>query len=238
MILRKQTVWLLTMLAVMVVLSGYYLVKGPQDQVPTSGQQEAVQKQEQISGVVVESKQVDHPPSQAAPVDGKNEGQIAAGLPVDGHGAEPQAPDAQAPAAQASDSQVSPKPQASNAVPVAETTSEIFQGYKMKREAQLQQQKDEQMAIIGNAESSAQAVAEAQAKFNQLSAQETATTNIEEMLKANGYQDAVVYVNDDKVTVIVQKDKLSANEAVDIIAQVKQQLNVPATNVTVQFKTT
>ncbi|HZG80302.1 MAG TPA: SpoIIIAH-like family protein, partial [Brevibacillus sp.] len=41
MILRKQTVWLLTMLAVMVVLSGYYLAKGPQEQVPTSGQQQA-----------------------------------------------------------------------------------------------------------------------------------------------------------------------------------------------------
>ncbi|MFD2371898.1 SpoIIIAH-like family protein [Brevibacillus sp. GCM10020057] len=228
MILRKQTVWLLTMLAVMVVLSGYYLVKGPQDQVPTSGQQEAVQKQEQISGVVVESKQVDQP-SPAAPVDGKNEGQVAAGLPVDVQAANPQAPDTKA----------APQPQTGNAaVPVTETTSEIFQGYKMKREAQLQQQKDEQMAIIGNAESSAQAVADAQAKFNKLSAQETAVTNIEEMLKANGYQDAVVYVNDDKVTVIVQKDKLSANEAVDIIAQVKQQLNVPATNVTVQFKTT
>jgi stage III sporulation protein AH len=34
MMLKKQTVWLLTMLAVMVVLSGYYLVKGPGEQVP------------------------------------------------------------------------------------------------------------------------------------------------------------------------------------------------------------
>jgi len=224
MILRKQTVWLLTMLAVMVVLSGYYLVKGPQDQVPTSGQQEAVQKQEQISGVVVESKQVDQP-SQATPVDGKNESPTAAGLPTD---------------TQAPNAQTAPEPQqsAGNAVvPVAETASEIFQGYKMKREAQLQQQKDEQLAIIGSSESSAQAVADARTKYEQLSTQETATTNIEEILKANGYQDAVVYVNDDKVTVIVQKDKLTANEAVDIIAQVKQQLNVPATNVTVQFKT-
>lgn len=227
MILRKQTVWLLTMLAVMVVLSGYYLVKGPQDQVPTSGQEQAVQKQEQdqLSDVIVESRQVDQP-SGAAPVSGKKEGQTAAGQPSE---------------QQKATSQGTPAPTQSvgNAVsPVAETASEIFQGYKMKREAQLQQQKDEQLAIISNTDSSAQAIADARTKYEQLSNQETATTNIEEMLKANGYQDAVVYINNDKVTVIVQKDKLSANEAVDIIAQVKQQLNVPATNVTVQYKAT
>ncbi|WNC17128.1 SpoIIIAH-like family protein [Brevibacillus brevis] len=227
MILRKQTVWLLTMLAVMVVLSGYYLVKGPQDQVPTSGQEQAVQKQEQdqLSDVIVESRQVDQP-SGAAPVSGKKEGQTAAGQPSE---------------QQKANSQDTPAPTQTvgNAVsPVAETASEIFQGYKMKREAQLQQQKDEQLAIISNTDSSAQAIADARTKYEQLSNQETATTNIEEMLKANGYQDAVVYINNDKVTVIVQKDKLSANEAVDIIAQVKQQLNVPATNVTVQYKAT
>jgi len=220
MILRKQTVWLLTMLAVMVVLSGYYLVKGPVDQVPTSGNQQAVQKQEQISGVVVESKQVEQAP-QATPVDAKNNNQEATAPQAN----TPATPD---PAKQIADNAV---------VPVADTTSEIFQGYKMKREAQVQQQKDEQLAIMSNADSSPQAVAEAKAKYEELSSQDNATMNVEEMLKASGYQDAVVFVQDDKVTVIVQKDKLSANEAVEIIAHVKQHLNVPATNINVQFKT-
>ncbi|WP_289136217.1 SpoIIIAH-like family protein [uncultured Brevibacillus sp.] len=220
MILRKQTVWLLTMLAVMVVLSGYYLVKGPVDQVPTSGNQQAVQKQEQISGVVVESKQVEQAP-QATPVDAKNNNKEAT------------APKANTPATPDPAKQT-----AGNAVvPVADTTSEIFQGYKMKREAQVQQQKDEQITIMSNADSSPQAVAEAKAKYEELSSQDNATMNVEEMLKASGYQDAVVFVQDDKVTVIVQKDKLSANEAVEIIAHVKQHLNVPATNINVQFKT-
>ena len=220
MILRKQTVWLLTMLAVMVVLSGYYLVKGPENQVPTSGNQQAVQKQEQISGVVVESKQVD-PAPQATPVNGKNENSPELATPPSGT---PVAtPD-------------TAKQTAGNAVaPVADTTSEIFQGYEMKREAQVQQQKDEQLAIMSNADSTPQAVAEAKAKYEELSTQDNATINVEEMLKASGYQDAVVFVQGDKVTVIVQKDKLSANEAVEIIAHVKQHMNVPATNINVQF---
>lgn len=208
MMLRKQTVWLLTMLAVMVVLSGYYLAKGPQEQVPVSGERQAVGTQEPISGVVVESKQVDQD-LQAAPVDAQNK------------------ESSQAPA---------PAPANSAVMPVADTTSEIFQGYKMKREAQIQQQKDEQLAIMGNPDSSPQAVAEAKAKYEELSTQDSATRNVEEMLKASGYQDAVVFMQDDKVTVIVQKDELSASEAVEIIAHVKQQLNVPATHVSVQFK--
>ncbi|MED1801686.1 SpoIIIAH-like family protein [Brevibacillus porteri] len=222
MILRKQTVWLLTMLAVMVVLSGYYLVKGPQEQVPTSGKEQAVQKQEQISGVVVESKQVGHAP-QATPVD-----QAPKATPVDEKNGTQEAKTPAAPEA---------KPAATNTVvPVAETASEIFQGYKMKREAMLQQQKDEQLAIVNSTESSPQAVAEAMAKFEELSNMESATMTAEEMLKASGYQDAVVTVQNDKATVLVQKDKLSANEVVEIIANVKQHLNIPATNINVQYK--
>ncbi|MGN7468811.1 SpoIIIAH-like family protein [Brevibacillus sp. SAFN-007a] len=218
MILRKQTVWLLTMLAVMVVLSGYYLVKGPQEQIPTSGQEQAVQKQEQISGVEVETKQVEQAPGAAA-VDAKN-GTQEATTPV-----------GQTPAPEEA------KQTAGNAVvPVAETAAEVFQGFKLNREAQVRQQKDEQLAIINNADATPQAVAEAKAKYDELSTLETATMNVEEMLKASGYQDAVVLVQNDKATVIVQKDKLSANEVVEIIAQVKQHLNMPATNINVQFK--
>jgi stage III sporulation protein AH len=216
MILRKQTVWLLTMLAVMVVLSGYYLAKGPQEQVPTTGQQQAVQKQEQISGVVVESKQVDQAPG-ATPAGAKNEQPIA-------QTAKPEGTQMKAPSTSTA------------VLPVTETTSEIFQGYKMKREAQVQLQKDEQMAIVGNPDSSPQAVVEAQAKYEEISNEDHAMINVEEMLKASGYQDAVVFMQEDKVTVIVQKADLSANEAVEIIAHVKQHLNVPATNVSVQFK--
>jgi len=207
MMLRKQTVWLLTMLAVMVVLSGYYLAKGPQQQMPAAGQQFASEKQQPIAGVVVETKQVDQPP-QAATVN--------------------------------SDKQANAEAKGDNAtndgVPVAETVSEIFQGYKMKREAEIQQQKDEQLAIMSSPDSSPQAVAEAKAKYEELSTLDSALLNVEEMLKASGYQDAVVFMNDDRVTVIVQKEQLSASEAVEIIAHVKKQLNVPATNVSVKFQ--
>lgn len=206
MMLRKQTVWLLTMLAVMVVLSGYYLVKGPTEQVPALGEQ---QKQVQpLSGVEVESKQTDPLLPDAKPVEGKTT------------------------AAPAADNATITDETAAG----AETTSDVFQGYKMKREALLQQQKDEQLSILSSGDATPQALAEAKAKYDELSNLENATISLEEMLKASGYKDAVVYVQNEKATVIVQKDKLEPNEVVNIIAQVKQHLNIPATNVTVQVK--
>lgn len=208
MILRKQTVWLLTMLAVMVVLSGYYLVKGPTEQVPALGEEK--KQVEPLSGVEVQTKQTDPQIPDAKPVEGKTS------------------------AAQAPTTENTALPNDIAALP--ETASDVFQGYKMKREALLQQQKDEQISIMSSGEATPQAIAEAKAKYDELSTLENATISLEEMLKASGYKDAVVYVQNEKATVIVQKDKLEPNEVVTIIAQVKQHLNVPATNVTVQVK--
>ncbi|USG63646.1 SpoIIIAH-like family protein [Brevibacillus ruminantium] len=208
MMLRKQTVWLLTMLAVMVVLSGYYLIKGPENQVPALGQ-EQLQQPDPLAGVVVESKETDKPAPDAAAVEGKGS---------------------------QTDSAVLPESTAKETLTLTDTPSEIFTGYKMKREAQTQQQKDEQLTIMGSPDATPQAVAEAKSKYEELSNLESATMAAEEMLKASGYKDAVVFAQNDKVTVIVQKEKLSAEEAVDIISNVKQHLNVPANHVTVQFK--
>lgn len=208
MILRKQTVWLLTMLAVMVVLSGYYLVKGPSEQIPAIGDEQKLA--EPLSGVQVDTQQTGEPTPEVTPVKGQN---ALIGTPA-----------------------VDTKSEPYDTVALTDTTSDVFQGYKMRREALTQQQKDEQLAIMSNVDTTPQAVAEAKAKYEELSTLENATFGLEELLKASGYQDAVVFAQNEKVTVIVQKDKLVANEVVDIIAQVKQHLNVPGKNVRVQFK--
>lgn len=208
MMLRKQTVWLLTMLAVMVVLSGYYLVKGPESQVPALGQDQLQLEDGSLSQVIVESKETDLPAPDAAAVEGK--GTESAGQEQDSA--------------------------AKETATLTDTPSEIFTGYKMKREAQTQQQKDEQLSIMGSPDATPQAVAEAKAKYEELSNLESATMAAEEMLKASGYKDAVIFTQNDKVTVIVQKGEGSYEEAVNIISNVKQHLNVPANNITVQFK--
>ncbi|HZG16853.1 MAG TPA: SpoIIIAH-like family protein [Candidatus Bathyarchaeia archaeon] len=212
MVLRKQTVWLLTMLAVMVVLSGYYLVKGPQDQLSVSQQQTEV---DEFPNVVVETKQSEQP---AGAVTTTENQQITVQTPTANTGEQATATEKQEAAA------------------LADTPNDVFTGYKMNRDTMIEKEKDEQMTIMMNPEATPQAVAEAKARHEELSTIQQATITVEEMLKASGYKDAVVSVLKDKVTVIVQKDKLEAGEVVDIIAQVKQHLNVPGKNISVQYK--
>src|SRR5699024_6535606 len=63
MVLKKQTVWLLSMLTIMVVLSAYYLVQGPVEQVPVAS--EVKEETNTESQAEVESKQVVEQPSQS-----------------------------------------------------------------------------------------------------------------------------------------------------------------------------
>lgn len=204
MVVRKQTVWLLTMLAVMIVLSGYYLVKGPSEQIPALG--EDSKQQDPLLGVQIETKQTEQPAPDAAPVEGTS-------------------------ADEAKQVQTDSDPSA-----LLNTASETFQGYKMRREAMIQQQKDEQMTIVLDPNASPQAIAEAKAKHDELSTLESNTMALEEMLKADGYKDAVVFVQNDNVKVIVQKEKLTPNEVIDIMAMVRQHLNIPTAQVTVSFQ--
>ena len=212
MVLRKQTVWLLTMLAVMVVLSGYYLVKGPQDQLSVSQQQTEV---DEFPNVVVETKQSEQPAGSVTTTENQ---QITVQTPTANTGEQATATEKQ------------------EAAVLADTPNDVFTGYKMNRDTMIEKEKDEQMTIMMNPEATPQAVAEAKARHEELSTIQQATITVEEMLKASGYKDAVVSVLKDKVTVIVQKDKLEAGEVVDIIAQVKQHLNVPGKNISVQYK--
>ncbi|RAP30555.1 hypothetical protein C2W64_01751 [Brevibacillus laterosporus] len=224
MILRKQTVWLLTMLAVMVVLSGYYMVKGPNDQVPAATDHKEAQKEnQQITGIEVDTKQLDQP-IEAKQVESKETVDKATDKAVG-------QPDNKATtktpaAATAPDVTALPSPAA----------ADVFQGYKLKREAMTQLQKDEQTAIMTNSNSTPQAIAEANARLEELSTLEQQTLALEELIKTKGYKDCVVNTQKESVSIIVQKDKVDSKEAITLIALAKQQLNVPGKNITVSFQ--
>ncbi|MBO8163139.1 MAG: SpoIIIAH-like family protein [Brevibacillus sp.] len=211
MVVRKQTVWLLTMLAVMVVLSGYYLVKGPSEQTPALGSPAG--QEDALSGVEVETEQTDMPAPDAAPVEDVTD------------------ESGQSEYAQAGEEGTWPEDGSSSIFTNA--VNETFQGIKINREAMMEKQKDEQMEIIVNPDASPQAIAEAKARHDELSQMQNNIMALEEMLKADGYKDAVVFAQNDSVKVVVQAEKLDRKQVVDIIALTKQHLDVPGYKVTV-----
>ncbi|AYK07511.1 SpoIIIAH-like family protein [Brevibacillus laterosporus] len=227
MILRKQTVWLLTMLAVMVVLSGYYMVKGPNDQVPATTDHKEAQKEDQsITGIEVDTKQLDQPMQDAKPVESKGE--------VDKATAQSSGKDVEKPNQKAANKTPATAPDTTT-FPAPES-ADVFQGYKLKREAMTQLQKDEQTAIMTNSNSTPQAIAEANTRLEELSTLEQQTLALEELIKTKGYKDCVVNTQKDSVSIIVQKDKVDSKEAIKLIALAKQHLNVPGKNITVSFQ--
>ncbi|AUM64617.1 stage III sporulation protein AH [Brevibacillus laterosporus] len=227
MILRKQTVWLLTMLAVMVVLSGYYMVKGPNDQVPATTDHKEAQKEDQsITGIEVDTKQLDQPMQDAKPVESKGE--------VDKATAQSSGKDVEKPNQKAANKTPATAPDTTT-LPAPES-ADVFQGYKLKREAMTQLQKDEQTAIMTNSNSTPQAIAEANTRLEELSTLEQQTLALEELIKTKGYKDCVVNTQKDSVSIIVQKDKVDSKEAIKLIALAKQHLNVPGKNITVSFQ--
>jgi len=217
------------MLAVMVVLSGYYMVKGPNDQVPATTDHKEAQKEDQsITGIEVDTKQLDQPMQDAKPVESKGE--------VDKATAQSSGKDVEKPNQKAANKTPATATAPDTTTFPAPESADVFQGYKLKREAMTQLQKDEQTAIMTNSNSTPQAIAEANTRLEELSTLEQQTLALEELIKTKGYKDCVVNTQKESVSIIVQKDKVDSKEAIKLIALAKQHLNVPGKNITVSFQ--
>ncbi|WCK53148.1 SpoIIIAH-like family protein [Aneurinibacillus sp. Ricciae_BoGa-3] len=66
MVLKKQTVWLLSMLTVLVVLSAYYLVQGPNSQLTSKGKQSALPADIKLDAAVKTKEDTNKPPVMTA----------------------------------------------------------------------------------------------------------------------------------------------------------------------------
>ena len=185
MVLKKQTVWLLSMLTIMVVLSAYYLVQGPVEQVPLATEVNQEQEQEQEQDITVDTKQL-------SGIDGQPS--------------------------------------------VSLQSSDYFIGYKMERDAWNHQKLDEYMSVMSNSDASSEAITQAKESYESLLAQQDAEMNLENLIKALGYEEAVIVNKDNRINVMVQAEKLEPNNAIEIITLVTEHMAVPGKNVVVSYK--
>ncbi|SFJ31255.1 SpoIIIAH-like family protein [Thermoflavimicrobium dichotomicum] len=182
---NKQTVWLVTMLTLMVVLSAYYIATGP---VEPAGElaKEKGNKNDQIQ---VDIKALDQPAS-------TSKGKEA----------------------------LKGKPE-----------SDYLLAYQLQRTTLRGKMTEEYMKILSNPKSSKQQIKEAEQKVNQLTQLEKQENVLEELIRKEGYQDAVVIINDEHVDVIVQSENLSKTQAVKLISLVRQHMDVAANQISVAY---
>ena len=184
---NKQTVWLVTMLSVMVVLSAYYIVTGP------------VEPAEQVAQTAKE-----------------NQGDINVDIkPVDEQASSDQQKSAEA---------------------LENQQNDFFVGYQLQRSTLRQKMVEEYMQVLTNPEAPEKEVEEANQKIQQLMKIDNQETVLEELIRKEGYQDAVVITNHPHVDVIVQSDKLDKKQVVKLISLVRQHLQVDPHHVTVAYR--
>jgi stage III sporulation protein AH len=178
MTMNKQTVWLVTMLTLMVVLSAYYIVTGPVEPVEQAGQPS---KENEV--------QVDLKTEEA---DSKDD--------------------------------------------IRNAGSDYFVGYQLQRNNLRSKMTEEYMNILTNPKSSKEELEEAQRKIDQLMKVDKTESVLEELIRNEGFRDAVVISGDKHVDVIVQSEKLTHSQVVKLISLVKKHMDVPATQVSVAYR--
>lgn len=185
--MNKQTVWLVTMLTLMVVLSAYYIVTGP-----------------------VEPATVNDDPATEAKVKTEEKDQ----------------PD---------DSDEKEKKDEETISKEAE--SDYFVGYQLQRNSLRSKMTEEYMQVLTDPEASDKKVSEARAKIDELMKVDKAESVMEDLIREEGFRDAVVISNDDDhIDVIVQAEKMTDEQVVKLISMVKQHMDVPAHHVSIAYR--
>lgn len=236
---RRQTVWLVSMLGLMVVLSAYYLFTDEVSEVPIAGGDTSATTEIIVEGVgmmdpTAASEQrvsLDH----IAPLEGDDaetaEAGAADGAPADGTAAtDGAAAPGETPTAEATTDEAVLERISNRSGAEAITTMQI------QREADFSRQLEELTSAMIDETASDEQIAEAVNKHNELMDLEAKLIAFEEKMLSN-YQDiAVVYDSaKDHFTINVLAAQLEKSEAVSIVSEAMRDLNVGTHQVTVKL---
>jgi len=202
---KRQTIWLVSMLSLMVVLSAYYLFTEDLD-----------------SGTLTE---------ETAEV-GLTEG---TGITVDsvapGAGAVGDAGTAAEEGLTAEDAEVLRQLEAQGTVSVG---GDYITKLQMSRSEQIAQETDRLLGIMSDLTNKPEQATTAAEELSALEEKADKLTGIEEQLQS-AYPNVVVAEENERYNVVVQSEKLESAQAVDIVDLVMKTLDVSADRVSVQY---
>lgn len=256
---KRQTVWLVSMLSLMVVLSAYYLFTEdtPNANKTADGGQVTTMDGGGINGIsgsagdavtgdeVILSEIVSEDGQNAVVTDESKEGatenpdtaenaetaeQPADKEPNQGDPASQTEGKAKEEAASKDDEVLKQLESAGVAA------SDSITSYQLERVEQNNQKQDELMQMISDESKPLNESVMAQKELSELQEKEEIIYGIEEKLQQK-YANAVVREEDNKFKVLVESEKLEANEAVSIMDLVIKELGVSQDKVSVQYVT-
>jgi stage III sporulation protein AH len=111
--------------------------------------------------------------------------------------------------------------------------SDFFVAYHLGESQKLSKKEEELQAVIANDKASQEQRDKAQQELTQLRANEDKIDKVIELVKTEGFPDAIVEMKEDKVNVIVQAQELDNKKAVKIMNLVAKEMGVSARKVIV-----
>jgi len=208
MLLKKQTVWLLTMLSLVVVLSVYYITSPEQQQ-----NELAAVDQEEEKEQTEETAEEPLKDNEASNTDTEKEAQPNANE-TETETNEKQANDIEAKDAVNKDAEI-----ITNAA-----GDEVFETMRMQLLDERSQMKEELERKIGSTELSAEERSQAKEQMDELNEIAQKELLLETLLKAKNYNDVLVQADDKQVNITVKAEKQSKAEANKIMQTVRSEL--------------
>ncbi|MCY7867389.1 stage III sporulation ratchet engulfment protein SpoIIIAH [Bacillus spizizenii] len=203
--LKKQTVWLLTMLSLVVVLSVYYIMS-PESKNAVQMQSE---KSASDSGEVATEKA---PPKQDTKEKNGTETETEKEDGTKG------TKDSSA------DKETSAEASEKGTVVTETADDDLFTTYRLDLEDARSKEREELNAIVSSDDATAKEKSEAYDKMTALSAVEGTEKQLETLIKTQGYEDALVNAEGDKINITVKSDKHSKSKATAIIDLVAKEI--------------
>lgn len=254
---KRQTIWLVSMLSLMVVLSAYYLFTEDASKVDvttasgsgksTAGTPVALDMKDP-SGAKVDSKD-------AAKVEVKPDpNQQTAQTGAKATDTKTTVPDAKATDSKSSDAKAADKATIGQSTAQADKAgqaktdaqvldkmtnvtlsgSDYFADQQLKRDEEISKQTEALMTITTNSKESTQNLEKAYNDLQKLQDMNTKMLNLETKLTKQ-FPNAVVTKDGEKYKVAVQSQKLTASQAVSIVDMTMQEMNIGQDKVIVQY---
>ncbi|WP_332632320.1 SpoIIIAH-like family protein [Halalkalibacter flavus] len=184
MVLKKQTVWLLTMLSLIIVLSVYYV----QSPGPVPGEQVAFDELQEDSDMALEEMEEGD----------ANEVVVNIAEELDEAEAEAEETD--------------------SGVISSISTNEAFATIRMELQASRDRMAEEYTQIVASQDASAEMKSQAHDKSIELQRLSQKEHQLETLIIAKGFEDALVMAEEDQVRVIIQTEELSREQANEILS--------------------
>jgi stage III sporulation protein AH len=212
MMLKKQTVWLLTMLSLVVVLSVYYVTSpegGTSDMVMTGDDQEVSENSAEVKDLAKEQQPVEEeqPAEEEKPAEEKQPAEEG----KEGEGAEK---------GESEEGEVQTEELEDGTVISSVSSDELFTELRLQVDDQRNKLKEQLQSIVASNDATADEKSEAYDEMEALTDAAHKEAILETLIKSQGYEDALVRADGNNVKITVkakEHDKSSANKIMALV---------------------